>query len=929
MKTLLCLLSLISSLAFAQWTDLGSSTQLIAQCPPDNYGGISYAFGGTSPSGHCAQAVMRAWSGAAMDTKRHRLIITGGGHNDYSGNEVYAISYGATKSVVRLTNPSDFTMNTGCPDVNDIDGTPVSRHTYAGLDYHPVQDTVTMFGGAPAPCGGPLSAKTYGFPLTTNTWAAKDPPNGYTPASSPTVPPACAYNPTDQLKYCIQGNTLTSYDLATNTYTLLGSAGDIATYDATSIEIDPKRNRLWVIGNGSGSPGVLRILYIDLAAGSSYTVTDVSSDTSGCDDMAVDYPGFSYYPPRGTIVGYPNNGNSVYEFNPTLLTCVEHSFSGGPAMATTAGTFGRFRYDAGLGVFVLAIATDANVFTLKLDPTPINGLGSSTVTCIDRDGDNYGSGEDCTGPDADDLDASVHTGAQLISAWGSLAAGLNHLGYAPSQICYISTTGNDGTGECDDISKPFLTYAGADASITAGTMFIYRAGTFDEDGRFEPTMNGTGGAPIVALAYPGEAVTIDTTATSASNASVIDRSYIVVDGFKMTKGLNNGCISGGTSDAAASTPDFHNNVFRHLELTVCKWGMIFAGLKDVVMEDIATHDNQASGGEHGIYIGARSNNLSSDITIQRVITYNNGYTGIQVNGNVGNLAQDQNISYGNLIAGYSWENGVHDSFFRSNLAFNWGGSGGLVISEYNGNEGLSICGMDGMTLCVCTPTPNLGSACAHDQTGNLIENFTAYGTELDSNGDRVAGAPPINVALQNRSTVCTTATCLGADLGHNIFRNIIVVTYGIANKYPPIIFNDDDKTYLATSTFENLIVKQTDMTNGTAAIGFGLDLMSFGFNPLTCAAAAMETTISGCTNVDPLFIDADPDYYNTPGMFNFRLQTSSTANGSGSTEMIPPFDIIGSGISPQLPSLGAYQGVSLGGSSLFGTQKFFGKTLTR
>lgn len=84
--------------------------------------------------------------------------------------------------------------------------------------------------------------------------------------------------------------------------------------------------------------------------------------------------------------------------------------------------------------------------------------------------------------------------------------------------------------------------------------------------------------------------------------------------------------------------------------------------------------------------------ISYNITIHRVISYNNGYTGIQINGNVSNLVEDQNMSYGNLIANYSWENGVHDSFFRSNLSFNWGSSGGLVISEYNGNESQPVCG---------------------------------------------------------------------------------------------------------------------------------------------------------------------------------------------------------------------------------------------
>ena len=35
-------------------------------------------------------AVMDDWCGAAFDTRRNRLIVWGGGHNGYYGNELYA-----------------------------------------------------------------------------------------------------------------------------------------------------------------------------------------------------------------------------------------------------------------------------------------------------------------------------------------------------------------------------------------------------------------------------------------------------------------------------------------------------------------------------------------------------------------------------------------------------------------------------------------------------------------------------------------------------------------------------------------------------------------------------------------------------------------------------------------------------------------------
>ena len=66
------------------------NTNLAFVCPKDD------SLHGTSG---CA-AVIRAWGGAAADTKRNRLLVWGGGHNDYYGNEVYALDIEAQKMTV-------------------------------------------------------------------------------------------------------------------------------------------------------------------------------------------------------------------------------------------------------------------------------------------------------------------------------------------------------------------------------------------------------------------------------------------------------------------------------------------------------------------------------------------------------------------------------------------------------------------------------------------------------------------------------------------------------------------------------------------------------------------------------------------------------------------------------------------------------------
>src|SRR5262245_37077194 len=62
------------------------NTALQSVCPPDNFGGTNYPF-----SGMCKYVVW-AWNSGVLDTARNRLIVWGGGHADYLGNEVYAVN---------------------------------------------------------------------------------------------------------------------------------------------------------------------------------------------------------------------------------------------------------------------------------------------------------------------------------------------------------------------------------------------------------------------------------------------------------------------------------------------------------------------------------------------------------------------------------------------------------------------------------------------------------------------------------------------------------------------------------------------------------------------------------------------------------------------------------------------------------------------
>jgi hypothetical protein len=141
-------------------------------------------------------AVMNDWSGGAYDTKRDRLMVWGGGHCGYAGNEIYAFSMDSLKwSMITPPLECQYLLHPECGPTCQTygDSTPSSRHAYDGLEYIP--DPVDGFfssggavwgGGGPGCTGG---SGTWIFKLATETWvhlaAAPDGRNGNETAYDP------------------------------------------------------------------------------------------------------------------------------------------------------------------------------------------------------------------------------------------------------------------------------------------------------------------------------------------------------------------------------------------------------------------------------------------------------------------------------------------------------------------------------------------------------------------------------------------------------------------------------------------------------------------------------------------------------------------------------------------------------------------------
>lgn len=92
---------------------------------------------------------MRTWSGGAYDTKRDRLIIWGGGHNNYAGNEIYVFDVRRLKWE-RLNDPTLDTDPEARLEQTGLysDGKPRSFHTRDYLEYVPTIDRFCSLGVA-------------------------------------------------------------------------------------------------------------------------------------------------------------------------------------------------------------------------------------------------------------------------------------------------------------------------------------------------------------------------------------------------------------------------------------------------------------------------------------------------------------------------------------------------------------------------------------------------------------------------------------------------------------------------------------------------------------------------------------------------------------------------------------------------------------
>lgn len=338
-----------------QWEELtGTAISNVDPCPANN---CSYS------ANEGQDAVTDNWNSAAYDSRRDQLILFGGGHGGYAGNEHYGIDL-LNKTVSRLRDPTT-TVTEGVAFYTD--GNPSSWHTYNNVVYSPQQDRVFYLGQTFVYqySNPPSFNNVVGLDLSDNTWDA----DGTWTDGSYLGGSAVSAIDADGVIWVYRyeggvGNYLSSFDPSSDSWTdYTANAQDAFDYYNTAA-IDTSRNEMASIGSGTTQGVVLHDLD---NPGNAPTFPSTSGAAGGLaleDDQA---PGFIYDPIGDRYIGW-NGGQSLYALDPDTWEWSALTVGGDtPGNANTNGTFGRFAYCPRLHAVIVVNSSTTNAFVFRLD----------------------------------------------------------------------------------------------------------------------------------------------------------------------------------------------------------------------------------------------------------------------------------------------------------------------------------------------------------------------------------------------------------------------------------------------------------------------------------------------------------------------------------------------------------------------------------
>lgn len=335
----------LTALPDGQWSEL-SGTAMAAAGPMD-IGCCDYG----APCLLRWQGIL-AYSGATLDETNGRIIVWGGGHNDYFGNQILTFSL-ASLSWSLETQPTSLCAYGSQPSYRFADGTPVAHHTYDHIDYIPPLNSLFSFAGsssdAPLYNNGSAYGDVWTYNFASRAWVDHTPnvTGISTYGLSNSLGDSGEYDPVTGLWFHLLAGSVWAFDFKTLAWQQRLEEGPPGIERSTVL--DTVRRRLWSYGGDYGGGATLSYYDID---GNTFTVVDSNSEP-GPRSAA----GLAYDSANDQLVLYGGGPSGhVWNYDIAASSWVQYEQPNSPI---SPQTYGRFMYDPLHNLFLVIPDVDA------------------------------------------------------------------------------------------------------------------------------------------------------------------------------------------------------------------------------------------------------------------------------------------------------------------------------------------------------------------------------------------------------------------------------------------------------------------------------------------------------------------------------------------------------------------------------------------
>lgn len=373
-------------LQVGQWVAVSNNT--IADVDPCPARDCSYS----AVSGQ--SAVIDDWNGGAfasgyagLDEQNTLggLVVWGGGHRGYYGNEIYVFNL-QTQNWERVTDPVNDPV---CDFVYGEyqGGSPCTAHTYDYVDYDPATNSFVMLGSASLHDKGGTGAEwPHLFDFDTKTWI-----RGETHSLGGLEGASSAYDAKRGLFW-----VLPAYDKILSSYDPSAPSGSQWTeyyrfnipIDAVT-EIDPVRDLLVTLEHRES--GNVYVHDLNNPNAGATVVNLVEGSANAFDIRSQDMAGLAWDPVNQFFVAWAG-GPTIYTLTPppvgsdwktenwTWDIAILPNNTVDPGTESANGTYGRFRYASTVNAFIVISGVDRPVYMIKLsdgNPLPVIQFSAS------------------------------------------------------------------------------------------------------------------------------------------------------------------------------------------------------------------------------------------------------------------------------------------------------------------------------------------------------------------------------------------------------------------------------------------------------------------------------------------------------------------------------------------------------------------------